>query len=154
MVVRHVLVERPPPAVWAVLSDGGRYADWVVGTHDSREAEGEWPAVGSSIAYCVKVGPVKLRNKTVVRVCDEGTRLELEAYAGPLGTARIAIEVRPWGRSSLVIIDEHPLRGPSAAVHNSLIDMMLMVRHRNMLTRLAKVVERSTPASSNGRADA
>ncbi len=69
--------------------------------------------------------------------------LELEAESGWLGTARIALKVRRWGRNTLVIIDEHPLRGPAAKLHNTAIDGFVQVRHRTMLARLAEVVERT-----------
>ncbi|MDF9810917.1 SRPBCC family protein [Streptomyces sp. SPB162] len=145
MAVRHVLIKRPPHAVWSVLSDGSTYADWVVGTDTTHEADANWPDVGSSIAYTVRLGPLELQNRTVVRVNERESRLELEAYAGPLGTARIAIEIRPWGDHSLVIVDEHPLRGPGGRLHNTLVDAAIMLRHRSMLDRFAAAVERTTP---------
>ncbi|MEU3459386.1 SRPBCC family protein [Streptomyces sp. NPDC006733] len=145
MAVRHVLIKRPPRAVWSVLSDGSTYAQWVVGTDTTHEADANWPAVGSSIAYTVKLGPLELHNRTVVRVNEHESRLELEAFAGPLGTARIAIEIRPWGDHSLVVVDEHPLRGPGARLHNTIVDAAIMLRHRSMLDRFAATVERTTP---------
>ncbi|MCZ4119608.1 SRPBCC family protein [Streptomyces sp. H39-S7] len=145
MAVRHVLIKRPPHAVWSVLSDGSTYADWVVGTSTTHEADANWPAVGSAITYTVKLGPLDLHNRTVVRVNELESRLELEAYAGVLGTARIAIEIRPWGDDSLVVVDEHPLRGPGARLHNTVVDAAIMLRHRSMLDRFAEAVERLTP---------
>jgi hypothetical protein len=96
MAVRHQLIKRAPEAVWAILADGSRYADWVVGTEDSWPDEGIWPEVGSTIGY-------------IVRRCAPRRELELEVDSGPLGTARIAIDIREWGEHSLVIVDEHPL---------------------------------------------
>lgn len=152
MARRHVLVRRPPDQVWAVLADGERYADWVVGTHESRRAHGDWPRPGSAIEYSVRLaapGPLNrvlpemtYGNRTVVRICDAPRRLELEARAGWLGTARIAIDVRPWGgRESFVTLDEHPLTGPGARAHTMLLDLAMLPRHRRMLDRLATVVE-------------
>ncbi|MEU5580684.1 SRPBCC family protein [Streptomyces huasconensis] len=141
MAVRHQLVKRPPSKVWEVLEDGHRYADWVVGTHDSRPLDTTWPAVGSRIEYTVRVGPWQVAGNTVVRHLDKPNRLELEAFSGALGTARIAIEVRPWGDHTLVIVDEHPLQGPGGVLHNAAVDALIQVRHRSMLSRLAKLVE-------------
>ncbi|MEO3749358.1 SRPBCC family protein [Streptomyces sp. B6B3] len=141
MAVRPVLIRRPPAAVWAVLADGDRYADWVVGTHDSRPLEGDWPSVGATLRYVVRVGPWRLGGETVVRVNEPGRRLELEAHSGRLGTARIAIEIRPWGDDALVIVDEHPLRGPGGRMHNRSSEALLQLRHRRMLRQLARVVE-------------
>ncbi|QHY99720.1 Polyketide cyclase / dehydrase and lipid transport [Streptomyces sp. S4.7] len=141
MAVRHRLIERPVADVWAVLADGSRYGDWVVGTSDSRPQEGAWPEVGSGITYTIRLGRCAVSGSTVVRRCEEPGVLELEADSGRLGTARIAVEVRPWGENALVIIDEHPLRGPGGLLHNTAVDALIQLRHRTMLARLADVVE-------------
>ncbi|MFF3949442.1 SRPBCC family protein [Streptomyces sp. NPDC001902] len=141
MAVRHRLVGGAPEDVWAVLADGTRYGDWVVGPSSSRRGEGDWPAVGSSIEYTVPLGPVKLTGETIVRICRPPRQLELEAFSGWLGSARIAIDLRPWGKDTLVIVDEHPLRGPGGLFHNAALDALLQVRHRSMLSRLADAVE-------------
>ncbi|MER5257230.1 MULTISPECIES: SRPBCC family protein [unclassified Streptomyces] len=146
MAVRHRLIRRPPAEVWAVLADGSRYGDWVVGPDSSREVGSDWPQLGSSIEYAVRLGPWTGTNTTTVRDVDPPRRIELEADSGKLGTARIAIEVRPWGRQTLVIVDEHPLRGPGAALHNAALDALLQLRHRSMLARLADTVENGSSA--------
>ncbi|WP_028812153.1 SRPBCC family protein [Streptomyces flavidovirens] len=148
MAVRHQLIRTSPEAVWEVLADGSRYSDWVVGTSDSRPGKGHWPEVGATIDYTVCVGPWTLTGKTIVRRAAPPHELELEVDSGPLGTARIAIEVRPWGEDALVILDEHPLRGVGGALHNAALDAVLQLRHRSMLGRLAKVVERTTRRAS------
>ncbi|MER7900346.1 SRPBCC family protein [Streptomyces sp. NPDC096046] len=141
MAVRHRLIRVPPSAVWDVLADGRRYAEWVVGTSESHPVRGQWPRTGAAIHYEVRLGPVCLENETVVRHCEEGTRLELEANAGVLGTARIAIELRPWGEHCLVIVDEHPLMGAGGRLHNVGFEALIQLRHRAMLTRLARLCE-------------
>ncbi|MFF3493227.1 SRPBCC family protein [Streptomyces sp. NPDC002795] len=151
MAVRNRLVRKPPAAVWAVLADGSRYGEWVVGTDSSRQEGEAWPELGATLEYTVRVGPWTGTGKTTVRDVGPPRRIELEADSGPLGSARIAIEVRPWGDQTLVIINEHPLRGPGAALHNAAFDVILQLRHRRMLARLADVVERTqrqTPAES------
>jgi uncharacterized protein YndB with AHSA1/START domain len=139
--VRHRLIQASPQDVWAVLADGERYAEWVVGTSEATPDRGNWPELGSTIRYEVNLGPVTLTNETVVRRCEKGSALELEAKAGKLGTARIAIELRPWGSDTLVIVDEHPLRGPGGMVHNTGLELLIHLRHRAMLARLAKLCE-------------
>ncbi len=114
MAVRHRLISTDPRSVWAVLEDGTRYADWVVGTSESKPVRGHWPQLGSAIGYEVRLGPLKLHNESVVRHVVPGELLELEAKAGPLGTARIAIELRPWGDQCLVKVDEHPCAARAA----------------------------------------
>ncbi|MFJ4621263.1 SRPBCC family protein [Streptomyces sp. NPDC088812] len=151
MAVRHRLVKTDPATVWAVLADGRRYADWVVGTSDSYPVSGEWPRTGAAIRYEIRLGPLRLTNETVVRRCEEGTCLELEARAGALGTARIAVELRPWGEHCLVIVDEHPLQGAGGAVHNAAVEALIQIRHRAMLARLARVCEEEARDGDGGR---
>ncbi|WP_395576456.1 SRPBCC family protein [Streptomyces sp. BK79] len=141
MAVRHRLVQASPAAVWDVLANGDLYVEWVVGPSEVTPKSGQWPQVGATIAYEVRLGPLRLNNESVVRRCEEGSVLELEAKAGRLGTGRIAIELRPWGENCLVIVDEHPLRGPGGLVHNAAVEALIQVRHRAMLARLAKLCE-------------
>ncbi|MFG3281302.1 SRPBCC family protein [Streptomyces sp. NPDC048111] len=141
MAIRHRLIKASPDTVWAVLADGNKYADWVVGTSSSRPVRGAWPRVGAAIEYEIRLGPVRLTNETVVRRCQGGTALELEAKAGILGTARIAVEVRTWGDHALVIVDEHPLQGAGGTLHNAGIEALIQLRHRPMLARLARLCE-------------
>ncbi|KOG42469.1 SRPBCC family protein [Streptomyces resistomycificus] len=141
MAVRHRLIKVSPQTVWAVLADGSRYAEWVVGTSSSEPVRGQWPEVGSAIGYEVRLGPVRLTNETVVRYCREGSELGLEARAGALGTARISLELHPWGRYCLVIADEHPLQGAGGKLHNVGVEALIQLRHRAMLARLTEVCE-------------
>ncbi|MGY1577453.1 SRPBCC family protein [Streptomyces sp. MN13] len=154
MAVRHCLIKTSPRTVWAVLADGTRYADWVVGTASSRPVRGQWPQQDAAIGYEVRIGPATLTNETVVRRCEEGVALELEAKAGWLGTARIAIELRPWGEHCLVLVDEHPLRGAGGRLHNVGVEALIQLRHRAMLARLARLCEATAGAETGGGAHA
>ncbi|MFE9812258.1 SRPBCC family protein [Streptomyces sp. NPDC005548] len=144
MAVRHRMIKKRPRDVWAVLADPQCYAEWVVGTAESFPVRGKWPQVHAALEFQVQVGPLTLNNETVVRACVEGRELELEAKAGPLGTARIAIEVRPWGEYTLVIIDEHPLQGVGGVLHNFAVEALIQIRHRTMLARLADLCENTS----------
>ncbi|MFD5518833.1 SRPBCC family protein [Streptomyces sp. NPDC127066] len=148
MAIRHQVIERPPDAVWAVLEDPRLYADWVVGTSASWPLDTRWPQVDAELAYRVDLGPWTFEGRTVVRRAEPPHWLELEADSGRLGTARIAIEVRPWGGQTLVLVDEHPLRGPGGALHAAPLDFLIQLRHRSMLPRLARTVEGVTSAAS------
>ncbi|MFF2852261.1 SRPBCC family protein [Streptomyces sp. NPDC058001] len=141
MAIRHQLIGRDPATVWRVLKNPARYADWVVGTARSTPRSGNWPDVGSSLSYTVTLASKRFDGHTVVRRFEPPRHLELEAHS-PLGTARIALDVRTWGEETLVILDEHPLRGPAGKLHNAVLDAVLQFRHRAMLSRLASVVER------------
>ncbi|MFF8596918.1 SRPBCC family protein [Streptomyces sp. NPDC015220] len=152
MAVRHRLIKTSPETVWAVLADGTRYGEWVVGTVDSRPVRGQWPQVDAALKYQVRLGPARLTNQTIVRNREEGSLLELEAHAGFLGTARIAIELRPWGEHCLVIVDEHPLQGAGGMLHNMAVETFIQLRHRAMLARLAKVCEADAEGERRRRA--
>ncbi|REK86945.1 SRPBCC family protein [Streptomyces inhibens] len=148
MAVRHRLIRSAPEAVWSFLCDGERYGAWVVGTSESHEQEGNWPQVGSAIEYTVRVGPWTLKNQTTVRRHEPPKHLEMEVDSGVLGTVRISLELRPWGDDTLVILDEHPLRGLGGALHNVVLDVLIQVRHRTMLARLAQAVEERSGSAS------
>jgi len=143
--VVNALVDRRPEQVWNVLADGHAYSDWVIGTSGIRAVDDGWPALGSSIHYTVGRGPLSLRGRTTVRQVDPGRRLGLEADAGLLGSARIAIELSEWGDSTLIVIDEHPLRGPTYWLQSAISEALLLVRGRPMVVQLAKLVERRHP---------
>ncbi|MFF9340749.1 MULTISPECIES: SRPBCC family protein [unclassified Streptomyces] len=152
MAVRHRLIHAAPHQVWAVLAEASLYADWVVGTSDSHAARGLWPELDSTLAYTVRIGPWTASGTTIVRRAEAPRALELEVDSGPLGTARVAIDIRPWGEDSLVIVDEHPLRGIGGALHNAAFDALIQLRHRDMLRRLARVVDDHVEASAQERA--
>jgi len=145
MAVVNVLVPRRPDQVWDVLADGHAYAEWVVGTREIRAVDDGWPAVGRAIHYTVGYGPLKLEGRTTVRQVEEGKRLGLEADGGLLGSVRIAIELEQWGEDTLVVVDEHPLRGAAAWLHNPVADVLVLLRGRPMLLQLARLVERRHP---------
>ncbi|MFF9282989.1 SRPBCC family protein [Streptomyces griseosporeus] len=154
MAVRHRLIKARPGVVWDVLADGGKYPQWVVGPSGAEPVRGQWPQTGAALRYEVPVGPFRLSNETIVRRCEEGVGLELEAHAGPLGTARIAIELRPWGEHCLVIVDEHPLQGAGGLLHNAAFDVLIQLRHRAMLARLARLCESRRENGRSGAKDA
>ncbi|MFF6883019.1 SRPBCC family protein [Streptomyces sp. NPDC012421] len=142
MAVRHQLVRRPPQSVWAVLADPTSYGEWVAGPSESVPLDDTWPAVDSRLRYRIRLGPWAVEGVTTVRHQETGRELELEAAFPPLGTARIFLQLRPWGEETLVVCDEHPLRGLGGALHNPVSEAALQLRHRGMLARLAAVVER------------
>jgi len=142
MAILRTFIDLPRSSVWEALSDGRKYAEWVVGTRDIRAVDADWPAVGSELHFVVGYGPLKLNDRTVVRVCEEPGRLELEVKAGPFGAIRVAIELIPWGEGTLVTLDEHPLKGLSSGLKGPPSDPLLFIRNRVMLRNLAGVTEK------------
>lgn len=146
MAVLNVLVDRPPDHVWDVLSDGSSYAEWVMGTKYIRDVDPGWPNLGAKIHFSFGVGPWTLNDVTTVRLVEHGQHLELEANAGPLGSARVSIRLLPWGQErTVVILDEHPLTGAGARWHSLPMEGLLRFRNERMLRSLAEVVERRHP---------
>ena len=58
-----------PDAVFSVLSDPDAYGDWVVGSRRIRDADADFPAVGSKFHHQVGVPPFLLDNVRGAREC-------------------------------------------------------------------------------------
>ena len=129
-------------AVWRVLADGHTYSSWVVGTSAIRDVDNHWPALGSRLHYRVGRGPLSHDGHTEVLSVDDGSRLELEAHAWPLGTARIELTLKdaPNG-GCLVHMVEHPAQGTAAMLHNPVGDGLLKLRNVETLRRLEKLAK-------------
>lgn len=136
-----MLVNGTPDEVWEVLADGWSYAQWVPETTEIRDVDASWPEVGSSLHFRVARGPLQVQSRTTVRVLEPPRHIELEAHAPPVGSARVAIDIVPWADDAVVILDEHPLRGPGARLHNGLVELGLHLRTRKMLADLARTVQ-------------
>lgn len=134
-----------PAQVWAVLSDGHRYADWVHGTKEIRDVEHGWPAEGTSIHFTAGVGPFTFDEKTTSRHNAPEQALELEAHAWPAGSARIGIRISPTREGSIITMNEHPLRGPARWLHNPLTAVGFRLRVTLMLKDLARLAEAEPP---------
>jgi uncharacterized protein YndB with AHSA1/START domain len=124
--------------VWAVLCDGHRYAEWVVGTDHIRDVDPGFPAVGSRLHYTVGAGPLRHDGHTEVLSVDPGHRIELEAHAWPLGTARIVLRLTNGHPGCTVEIEEHPRRGLASRLHNPVLDLAVKARNVETLRRLER----------------
>ncbi|MFJ5260512.1 SRPBCC family protein [Streptomyces sp. NPDC088387] len=133
------LILSSPDEVWALLSEGRRYGEWVTGTREVLAVDPGWPDVGARLRVRVGAGPLTLDDTCVVRICEPGRRLELEAKAEPFGAARIAMRLLPWGEHTLFTLDWHALRGPGTRMHGLPVDYVVAVRNGMMLTKLARI---------------
>jgi uncharacterized protein YndB with AHSA1/START domain len=131
----------PPQRVFAVLADPKSYADWVVGSHSIRDADPDWPAVGSRFHHRVGVGPLTVKDHTEVLEVDPPHRLVLRARARPLGTAKIELVLEPRDGGTHVTMTEVAGDPLSKLVINPLTDPL--VHHRNVesLRRLQRISE-------------
>jgi uncharacterized protein YndB with AHSA1/START domain len=128
--------------VWATLSDGTTYADWVVGTTSIREVDSHWPQLGSRLHYSVGRGRLRHDGHTEVKSVEPGRCLELEAHAWPRGSVRIEITLHDHGDDTVVEMVEHPARGTAAVLHNPVGDALLKLRNVQTLRRLQKLAQR------------
>jgi uncharacterized protein YndB with AHSA1/START domain len=131
----------PPERVFAVLADGHRYADWVVGTRRVRSVTEGWPAVDAAIHHSVGIGPLELRDETRVEEVDPPKRIVLIARARPFAEARIEMTITPNGAGSTISMREAPVAGAAKRLYSRVADVLLHVRNAESLRRLSRLVD-------------
>jgi uncharacterized protein YndB with AHSA1/START domain len=89
----------PPEGVFAVLADGRRYADWVVGAKRVRAVDDSWPEPGSRFHHEVGVGPLTLKDSSELLAMEPPRQVVLEVRAWPAGKARVTITVSAGDRN-------------------------------------------------------
>ncbi len=132
----------PRARVWAALADPYGYGEWVVGSREIRDIEGDWPQPGSTFHHTQGFGPVALvKDTTTVLECDEGRRLKLE------------VRIRPWliGHVELTLVDDgagtrvrmvEQTRGGVMKPLKPLLDRAYKPRNVESLRRLEALSER------------
>ena len=132
----------PPEDVFAVLADGRRYADWVVGAQRVRAVDDTWPAPGSRFHHEVGVGPLTIRDSSTLLSMDPPRQVVLEVRAWPAGKARVTITVSPGdGGGSEVLMEEVPTGGPARTIDSWPLRRLTMLRNVESLKRLRKVAD-------------
>lgn len=139
-----VVVDAPPDAVYAVLADAGRYADWVVGAKRIRHADPDWPAPGTRFGHTVGAGPVATSDETEVLAARPERTVVLHAKVRPLMTARVALDLEPVddGERTRVRMVEDVVSGPARHL-GRVLDPIIHVRNAASLRRLAEIVEKA-----------
>lgn len=129
-----------PQQVWAVLADPDAYGDWVVGSKYIRDADPDWPAVGTKFHHTVGFGPLELKDNTEALESREPERLVLRARARPSGTANVILQLRPGASGGTdVVMEEYPVSGLAKIVHNPLQDKLIHHRNVESLRRLERL---------------
>ena len=140
--INEILIDVSPERVFAVLNDAGRYADWVVGAAEVRDADDAWPAVGTELHHSQGIGPLVLKDETRVLESDPPRRLVLHAEVEPFGTMRVELDLTPAPEgATLVVMDEQPASGIVAAAPDALVDPLLSRRNVASLERLKELAE-------------
>ena len=145
MAVVHDHLDEAAEVVFAVLADGWRFAEWVVGAQTVRDVDSKWPQPGSRFHHRVGIGPFTIDDSTVVEAFHAPNRMVLRARARPTGVARVTITLVPTRAGGTdVEIEEHPVGGPARWIHNPLMDALIAARNRKSLRRLARLVTSPT----------
>jgi uncharacterized protein YndB with AHSA1/START domain len=124
-----------------VLADPAGYADWVVGSDTIRDADPNWPAVGSRFHHRVGVGPFKVNDHTEVVDVVPNERLVLHARARPVGTALVTLILKRRGDGTYVTMRETAGDPLSRLGINPLTDWLVHLRNVESLRRLKRIAE-------------
>mgnify|MGYP001136353803 CR=1 FL=1 len=145
-----IVVAAEPDEVFAVLADGRRYADWVVGASEVGEVDPDFPAVGSAFRPRVGVQPLTRDGRTEVSAVDPGRRLELLATVQPFGHAHISFELSEDPGGTLVVMEEEALDQDVVGAAARQATRAVRARNAETLWRLKVLVERSADLDSPG----
>ncbi|MFI5937213.1 SRPBCC family protein [Actinoplanes sp. NPDC051494] len=143
MAIVQRIVPAPPDQVFAVLSDGWTYSDWVVGTVHIRDVDAHWPRPGAKLHHKAGPWPLSLHDSSEVLAMVPDRSLTLKAGLWPAGEATIKIDLEPVGTDSTrVTMLEEFHAGPLNWVHNKLNDLVLHRRNIESLRRLTDIATR------------
>jgi uncharacterized protein YndB with AHSA1/START domain len=134
-------VDAAPEDVFAVLADHRAYADWVVGSKEIRDADPDWPRVGSRFHHTVGFGPFEVRDHSRVVAAEPPHRFVMRVKARPLGTAKVELSMVPASGGTLIEMREEPWDVWSRLLHNPILDLALHTRNVESLRRLKRLAE-------------
>jgi uncharacterized protein YndB with AHSA1/START domain len=138
-----------PERVFSVLADPSSYGHWVVGSDTIRDADANWPAIGSRFHHRVGFGPLKVNDHTEVVEADPPRRLVLHAKARPLfGTARVELDLERRGGGTLVTMVEDAGDPLTKMVFWGLAHLLVRGRNAESLRRLEELALAKAPASA------
>lgn len=145
-------IDASPDEVFMVLADPRGYAYWVIGSVAIREADDAWPAPGTRFHHTVGMGPLRIKDHTVVEKVKPGRFLQLKTKARPLGNARVKLELEPDNGGTRVTMIEDPADKPTAFVFLPLTHLLMRGRNVRSLDRLAELAEgkRPIPSATDG----
>ena len=143
-------IAAPRSRVWDLLADGWSYAQWVVGNSRMRAVDDDWPAAGSRILHSIGVWPAVIDDETVVVSSVPQRELVLLASMGPLGAARITLQLSDVPDGCRVEMAEVAVRGPLRLVPDRLQLVGIWPRNQECMWRLAGLAERRRPQECEG----
>ena len=148
MARNEIFIDAPPSEVFDVLRHARHYGDWVVGSHEIRGADENWPAAGTAFYHSVGKPPLLIRDETVAVRSEPPVLLEMLARARPLPTARVILRLRPDGRGTHVTMIEDLANRVLNFLGGPLAQAAIRMRNRESLSRLKAIAERWPTRSS------
>lgn len=130
-----------PSDVFAVLSDGWSYGQWVVGAVRVRDVEVGWPAAGTRIHHSVGLWPALINDTTDSKGAEPPRSLRLRVRAWPTGEAEVVFRVEPDNEGCVVTIHEEAASGPAKMIPKAVQEATLKWRNTETLRRLALIAE-------------
>lgn len=128
-----------------MLADPETYPDWLVGAHEIRSVDDDFPAPGSDFHHEVGAGgPVTVPDRTTSLEAEPARSLVLLVRARPLFEGVVRFELRPAADGTTVRMDETPL-GVLRWL-SPVLAPLLRARNARSLDRLRDLVERRGPA--------
>jgi len=141
MAYNEAYINVPPATVFGVLSDPVNYPKWVVGARKIRDADPQFPAVGSRFHHQVGVAPLVLNDHTEVIASEAPNRLVMRAKTRPFGTARVDLKLLNEGSGTRVQMTESAGDAPSRVLLNRFSDPLIHARNVRSLGRLKQLAE-------------
>ena len=146
------LLHCSPEDVFRVLANGWLYPLWVVGASRIRDVSDTWPHEGAELHHSFGPWPAVIDDTTVMRVWDPPYHAVLEAHGGPIGIARVTLDVKPRGDACVVRLQEEPVTGPTKILPDVVFDAITRWRNAETLHRLAYLAEGGAPGAAGGAA--
>ena len=136
-----------PQEVWNVLMDHRYYGYWVVGSKKIRDADANWPQVGSRFHHTVGVGPFSVSDHTIIKEARPQEFLRLQAKARPIGTAFVELELHPDnGSGTRIVMREGPADTMTKLAFNPLMVPVIKARNVESTRRLSELAEGRGPS--------
>ena len=129
-----------PETVFAVLEDAMSYDHWVVGPR-TVGFEKPWPKIGGALKYEAGIGPLRLRDRTVVVARRPPQRMDLLVRAGALPDMAVTIDLEPTDRGTRLTLNERPANPLLALAIGPLGHLAISLRNRESLRRLRRLAE-------------
>jgi uncharacterized protein YndB with AHSA1/START domain len=138
----EIVVDAGRERVWQVLAEPATYAEWVVGASEVRDADAEWPQVGTRLHHSQGAGPLTIDDSTEVVESVPPERLVLLAHLGPVGSFRVELRLEDVdGAHTRIVMVEHPVEGVAKAA-GPVGDAAGRIRNKLSLSRLKDLAER------------